>query len=32
MSKLAWAIIGSGIASLWLYKQSKGASFKGFFA
>lgn len=32
MSKLTWLIIGSGILSAWLYKQSKGPSFKGFFA
>lgn len=32
MSPLAWAIIASGLLSAWLYKKSKGDSFKGFFA
>lgn len=32
MSPLAWAIIGTGLLSAWLYKKSKGESFKGFFA
>jgi hypothetical protein len=32
MSKLGWAIVAAGILSAWLYKESKGPSFKGFFA
>lgn len=31
MSKLTWAIIGTGLLSAWLYKKAKGPSFKGFF-